>query len=243
MEYRYNDSEAMSEITLYHGSESIIKKPLFNAGNPKNDYGCGFYCTENIELAKEWGCSEEKDGFANKYVLDTNGLSVLNLSDSRYSILNWLAILLENRTFNIVSEVAIDVKEYLLQNFLVSYQNYDVIKGYRADDSYFSFANAFLNNMISLQKLNEAMYLGKLGEQIVIKSKNAFSRIKYVSSFSAERSVYYPKKMNRDISARKAFFEMRSLSEIKNKDAVFAMDIIREGMLNDDMRIPSVLFE
>ena len=231
----------MSEITLYHGSENIIKKPLFNAGNPKNDYGCGFYCTENIELAKEWGCSEEKDGFANEYKLDTAGLSVLNLSESKYNILNWLAILLENRTFNIASDVADAVKAYLLQNFLVPYKNYDVIRGYRADDSYFSFANAFLNNMISLQKLNEAMYLGKLGEQIVIKSKNAFSHIKYVESFSAGRSIYYPKKINRDTGARKTFFEMRSLSE-KNKDAVFAMDIIRGEMQNDDPRIPAVLF-
>ena len=231
----------MAEITLYHGSENIIKKPLFNGGNPKNDYGCVFYCTENIELAKEWGCSEEKDGFANEYKLDTAGLSVLNLSESKYNILNWLAILLENRTFNIASDVAGAVKAYLLQNFLVPYQNYDIIRGYRADDSYFSFANAFLNNMISLQKLNEAMYLGKLGEQIVIKSKNAFSRIKYVESFSAGRSIYYPKKMNRDTGARKTFLEMRSLSE-KNKDAVFAMDIIRGEMQNDDPRIPAVLF-
>ena len=231
----------MAEITLYHGSENIIKKPLFNGGNPKNDYGCGFYCTENIELAKEWGCSEEKDGFANEYKLDTAGLSVLNLSESKYNILNWLAILLENRTFNIASDVAGDVKAYLLQNFLVPYKNYDIIRGYRADDSYFSFANAFLNNMISLQKLNEAMYLGKLGEQIVVKSKNAFSRIKYVESFSAGRSIYYPKKMNRDTGARKTFLEMRSLSE-KNKDAVFAMDIIRGEMQNDDPRIPAVLF-
>ena len=42
-----------------------------------------------------------------------------------------------------------------------------MIIGYRADDSYFSFANAFLNNTLSLEQLKEAMYLGKLGEQVI----------------------------------------------------------------------------
>jgi len=240
----------MATVTLYHGSENVIQKPLFHAGNPKNDYGYGFYCTESIELAKEWASSEEKDGFANQYTLNMNGLTVLNLSDGKYNILNWLAILLQNRTFSITSDISTDAKAYISENFLVQYEQFDIIRGYRADDSYFSFANAFLNNTISLQKLNQAMYLGKLGEQIVLKSKKAFSKVKYVSSFAADRSVYYPKKMNRDSAARKAFFEMRSLSVVPSGTSaalaandIFVMDILRGGFKNDDPRIPAVLFE
>ena len=250
----------MASITLYHGSENVIQKPLFHAGNPKNDYGYGFYCTESIELAKEWASSEEKDGFANQYTLNMNGLTVLNLSDENYNILNWLAILLQNRTFSITSDIAIDAAAYISENFLVQYEQFDIIRGYRADDSYFSFANAFLNNTISLQKLNKAMYLGKLGEQIVLKSKKAFSRIKYVSSVAADRSVYYPQKMNRDSAARKAFFEMRSSGvpvaktgatgaassatmAVSAANDSFVMDILRGGFKNDDPRIPAVLFE
>ena len=232
----------MAKITLYHGSENIIQKPLFGFGNPKNDYGYGFYCTENIELAKEWACTEEKDGFANEYSLDFRGLSVLNLSDSGYNILNWLAILVENRTFNVSSDIARDAKNFLRKNFLVPYLDYDVIKGYRADDSYFSFANAFLTNTISLQKLNRAMYLGKLGEQVVIKSKKSFSKIKFVSSHPAERGVYYPKKMARDTAARKTFFEMRATEESYGAGAIYMVDIIRGGIKNGDPRIPAVLF-
>ena len=41
------------EITLYHGSEKIVERPLFGVGRPTTDYGSGFYCTENCELAKE----------------------------------------------------------------------------------------------------------------------------------------------------------------------------------------------
>ena len=233
----------MSEIRLYHGSENIIQTPLYHAGNPKNDYGYGFYCTENVELAKEWACTEEKDGFANEYTLEVQELSVLNLSDSKYNILNWLAILVENRTFNVSSDIALEAKNYLRKNFLIPYLDYDVIKGYRADDSYFSFANAFLNNRISLQKLNKAMYLGKLGEQIVIKSQKAFSKINYISSTPAERSLYYPKKMNRDSLERKTFFEMRSELDASSKDAIYMMDILRGGFEDGDSRIPSILFE
>ena len=50
--------------TLYHGSKLIIKNPTYGKGNPENDYGLGFYCTRDPELAKEWACAEEDDGFA-----------------------------------------------------------------------------------------------------------------------------------------------------------------------------------
>lgn len=233
----------MSNIKLYHGSENIIKVPQYHFGNQKNDYGYGFYCTENQELAKEWGCSEEKDGFANEYKLNLQGLSTLNLSQGEYNILNWLAILLENRTFELSSEISVAAKQYLIQNFLIPYRKYDIIRGYRADDSYFAFANAFLNNTLSVQKLNQAMYLGKLGEQVVLKSKKAFSQIAFVSSSAADRNIYYPKKMLRDSTARSNFRQMRSESELMNPDAIFVIDIIRGGIKNGDPRIPAILFK
>ena len=41
-------------ICVYHGSSQIIQQPVIGKGNPNNDYGLGFYCTESVELAKEW---------------------------------------------------------------------------------------------------------------------------------------------------------------------------------------------
>lgn len=43
---------------LYHGSQFIIQKPEYGKGARHNDYGKGFYCTEQIELAKEWACAK-----------------------------------------------------------------------------------------------------------------------------------------------------------------------------------------
>ncbi len=223
------------KITLFHGSQKIIQMPEFGAGNPKNDYGLGFYCTESLELAKEWACTEEGSGYANQYLLNMSGLSVMNLSEERYSILHWLAILLQNRTVKIASALAADARDYLLAEFLPAYDSYDVMIGYRADDSYFSFANAFLNGTISLEQLKKAMYLGKLGEQTVLKTQKAFAQLQYIEHIVAEQGIYYPKKIMRDKAARTAFQAERGKS--RAADAVYMLDILREEWKQDDPRL------
>jgi len=229
----------MNKLTIYHGSPILIERPTFGKGNPNNDYGLGFYCTESGELAKEWACSSEASGYANKYELDTDGLSVLCLSDGEYNILNWFSILLENRKFRIGGDIAVRAKEYITEKFLPDYQSYDIIKGYRADDSYFSFAAAFLNNTISLSQLEKAMVLGKLGEQIALKSQRAFNRLEYVESIPADKEIYYPKKLARDNSAREEFRKEKSRTAIENE--VYILDIIRERWENDDARLQRII--
>ena len=86
-------------MILYHSSDKQITAPTFGAGNPRNDYGLGFYCTESIDLAKEWACQRNTDGYANKYTLDTQDLSILDLSQKNFSLLHWLTILMQNRVF------------------------------------------------------------------------------------------------------------------------------------------------
>ena len=232
----------MSEkLVVYHGSSKIIEKPRFGVGNPYNDYGLGFYCTENIELAKEWACSAESDGYANKYELDISNLSVLSLTNGDYSILNWLFVLLENRRFHISSEIAIEAKKYIFENYAVDYKNYDIVKGYRADDSYFSFATAFLNNTISLAQLEKAMVLGKLGEQIVAISEKAFGAFSYIDSTLAPKEIYFPKKLARDIDAREKFRKDKIRGSVLNEK--YIIDIIREGWKNDDDRLQRVVLK
>lgn len=226
-------------LTLYHGSVNIIETPFFGAGKPHNDYGRGFYCTQNIELAKEWACSAESDGYANQYEFNMEGLSVLSLTGGEYTILHWLAILLDNRTFRTGAQVAISAKKYLLENFLADYRKYDVIRGYRADDSYFSFASAFLNNTISLSKLEKAMHLGELGEQVVAVSKEAFERFSFVQAEFAPNNIYYPKKLARDTEAREAFLLERNTASVM--DEIYMIDILREGWKADDKRLQRIV--
>lgn len=219
---------------IYHGSQNIIEVPEFGKGNPFNDYGLGFYCTENQELAKEWASSDDRDGYANAYEIEFDGLSVLDLSEGHH-ILNWLAVLLENRTFDLTAGFAAAAKEYVMQTFMPDYKASDIMIGYRADDSYFSFAKDFLNNTISLEAFSHAMKLGKLGEQVVMKSVAAFESLRFLGAESVRNEMYYPKKVMRDSSAREEYRGIRAASD--PIEGTYMIDIIRDRWQNDDERL------
>ena len=220
---------------LYHGSDHIIECPIFGAGKPYNDYGLGFYCADTPEMAKEWGVSKDKSGYANCYTLDTDGLSILDLNNDSYCILHWLTILLKNREFDIPSPLALEAREYLLNNFLIDYTAYDAMIGYRADDSYFSFAQDFINGTISYRHLGNAMRLGKLGQQFVLKSKLAFDRLTFTGYEIANCDVWYTKKMERDRLARREYFD-KERNRRKRGD-IYITQIIDEEMKPDDERL------
>ena len=224
----------MSKLIIYHGSQNIIETPEFGKGKANNDYGLGFYCTEHIELAKEWACTEGTDGYANKYEIETDGLLVLNLSSDEYTILNWLAMLMMNRKGRLSTPIAKRGRDYLIENFLPDFNDYDAIIGYRADDSYFSFARSFVTNAISLKQLGNAMRLGKLGEQFVLKSKKAFDAIRFVDYIVADNSEYYAKRKTRDDAARAAYYKELEKEDI---NGLFMRDIIREEIKPDDPRL------
>ena len=220
---------------LYHGSNKIIEKPIFGFGKPYNDYGLGFYCTENNSLAKEWAVRETENGYSNCYEIDTTNLSILNLNDNNYNMLNWLTILLQNREFSVSSDLALEGKEYLINNFNINYQDYDVIRGYRADDSYFSYALDFLNGTISYRKLCNAMKLGKIGEQFVLKSEKAFDSIKFINAEIANYREWFKEKYKRDSNARNDYFNSKKIKREKND--IFILNILNEEIKNDDPRL------
>ena len=159
-------------------------------------------------MACEWAVDYRRDGYVNYYDLECEGLKVLNLNTEGFTILHWLTILLENRTFTVDLPLAREGKRYLLENFHTETQGYDIIRGYRADDSYFSFAQDFLSGTVSVRQLSKAMYLGELGEQVVLKSPEAFERIKHKGSEYVPAAEWYGRKAARDHAARKAYLEM-----------------------------------
>lgn len=222
-------------IDLFHGSENIIESPMYGKGNPRNDYGLAFYTTQDESLAKEWAVDKNRSGYANHYQLDMELLSVLDFSDGDYTILHWLAVLLCNRSFEITTDFGPEAKAFLLEHYLPEYERFDVIKGYRADNSYFSFAQDFLNNEISLSMLSNAMRLGLLGEQIAIKSPKAFDRLQYISSGDALSDEWYPKKEYRDSRARRKYAELRK--EPWKRGEIYMMSIIDGEIMPDDERL------
>lgn len=230
----------MGYLNIIHGSNHIITKPDILLGKTTNDYGRGFYCTEYKEIAKEWACKDNTDGFINEYKINIDGLKILNLLDGNYNVLNWLALLLKNRVFTVQDKIAADARDYIIANFSIDTSHYDIIIGYRADDSYFSFAQSFVSNSLSLKSLNKALYLGKLGTQVVLISEKAFENIEYIQSESVDKNIYYPKFLIRDTNARKSY-----QNDIKKnrsyKEDIFILDILREEMKNDDPRIQRIV--
>lgn len=215
-----------NKIIIYHGSISIIEKPTYGFGKKYNDFGLGFYCTDDIELAKEWAVNEKDNGYANIYELNLDGLKILDLTNN-YNVLNWITILLINRSFITKRNIAQQGKDFLISNFKIPYEDYDIIIGYRADDAYFTFAEDFLNNTISLNQLEYALKLGKLGKQIVLKSKKAFEQIKYIGNEIANYNVYYIKRRNRNINAKLEYLNRKD--KISNDD-IFLNELIKKGV-------------
>jgi len=202
------------KLILYHGSPKAIDKPIY-----------GFGDVHNVDA----------DGFANQYSLSLSGLSTLDLSSSGMNVLNWLAILLANREFSVLPGLPETAKAYILDSFLPEYQQFDVIRGYRADDSYFSFAKAFLNGTLSLEQLSRAMRLGNLGEQIVLKSKLAFDALEFERAAPCSAIVWNTRRRKRDDQAREDY--RRMAAETPMEGAVYVVDVLREKWKNDDTRL------
>ncbi|MCD8363396.1 MAG: DUF3990 domain-containing protein [Lachnospiraceae bacterium] len=227
---------------LFHGTDHIIEVPDIRLGNIHNDYGKGFYCTLDEEMAREWACKKNTDGFVNSYDFNIEGLQILNLMDGRHTILQWIALLLQYRTFRLDSEIALDARNYIIKHYAMDLNPYDVAVGYRADDSYFQYAESFVSNTLPLRTLNLALRLGNLGEQTVILSQKGFEHLRFAEASPVDKNQYYPKFIDRDSRARDTW--RREMKQSRSyRDDLFVMDILREEMEDDDPRIQRILSE
>ncbi len=217
---------------IYHGSTMEIIKPEKDKGKSNNDYGKGFYCTIYKELASQWACKLNEDGIVNEYEIDLDSLNVLYL-DEQYHILNWLAILLDNRVFT--SETAIENQKYIIDNYKIDYKEYDIIIGYRADDAYFKFVREFLTNQAGLNTLNDAMYLGELGLQVFIQSIKGFESINFIDSYQVDQEKYYTKYAKIVKEATDRYEKSKKENELND---IYIVDIKRGGL--DENSIPRI---
>ncbi len=220
---------------LYHGSSNMIEKPIYGYGKAYNDYGPGFYCTENRVLANEWAVGKDRDGYCNGYQIRCDGLAILDLNSPEYCILHWLSLLLCHREFDVPSALAYEAREYLIDHFSIDTKKYDVIVGYRADDSYFSFAQDFINGTISYRQLTNAMYLGNLGEQFVLKSRTAFERLQFTGAEKVLSTDWYTRKIQRDKQARRAYFDVERNK--RQRGDIYITQIMDEEMTTNDLRL------
>ncbi len=222
-------------MRIYHGSEIILENPEYGKGKKNNDYGQGFYCTEDIELAREWAVDQGRDGYVNKYDIDLSSMKIINLNSEDYCVLHWITILLNNRRFELETPLSIEAYRYLNDHFMPDMSGVDIIIGYRADDSYFSYASDFVDGIISVSQLSRAMHLGELGEQVFIRSAKAFDRLIYAGNEVVDATTWYKKKKERDTRARTAYRRLNKEKYIPGE--LYVVRIIDEGVKSDDPRL------
>lgn len=194
----------MKKIILFHGTSEKVVVPTYGYGDEKHDYGKGFYLTENIELSKEWAVCRPNDnnGWVHKFEFDITDLKILDFQEK--NVLSWLAELMKHRD-------AADSKRYrmLAKQFIEKYgidtSGYDVIKGWRANASYFYIAKEFVKDNIDMDILEELLSLGGLGIQYCIKSEFAYSKLYELKEevLSVSYDEFNEKYNHRDAMARK----------------------------------------
>lgn len=223
----------MARIILYHGSDHVIPVPEYGKGNARNDFGPGFYCSQDHSLAMEWACRKNNDGFVNQYAIETDGMKVLDLREM--SVLNWLAVLLEFRTLEVPAGLSKSI-DRVKEIFGVDISGYDIIIGHRADDSYFSFVSDFMNNAIPVSILRHAMELGGLGDQHVVKTRRAYEALEYRGSEFADADEWNRRCSERNRGARIGYYRIRDAYEV-TRDDVFLNDLVTGEVAVDDPRL------
>lgn len=193
----------MGKIILFHGTPDKVVTPTYGYGQDQHDYGRGFYLTEKFELAKEWAVCRpnDKNGWVHQYELNLDELKILDFQEK--NILSWLAELMKHRD-------AADSKRYrmLAEKFIEKYgvdtSHYDIIKGWRANASYFYIAKEFVRDNVDISILEELLSLGNLGIQYCIKSELAYSKLQEIEDglFSVQYDEFNAKYNQRDVAAR-----------------------------------------
>ena len=151
----------------FHGSNNIVQKPNLKHSRTDIDFGRGFYLTEDNNLANKWACGKNGNSFLNEYHLDMHGLNIKKLSLDK----EWLHYVAGNRTKR--------PQDYSLY---FDDSDYDVIIGPIADDNLFSTIDLYLDGFISATKAVKILNVMEYGEQIVLKTEKALSKLQFFSA-------------------------------------------------------------
>lgn len=198
-----------NKLILYHGSPVKEFTPEFDKGKDKHAYGRGFYLTENLALAKEWSVCDPtpNTGWVHKYELDCKELEIFDFQN--VEVLAWLAELMKHRAASNSKRYRV-LAEKFINKYGINVSDYDVIKGWRANASYFYIAKEFVRDNIDIDILEELLSLGGLGIQYCIKSELAFSKLHEIKDdlIPVDYAEFNARYDERDTTARNKMREL-----------------------------------
>lgn len=196
-------------MKLYNGSQVRDFVPTYGLGNDTHDYGRGFYTTADKELGKEWavGQQADSDGWLHVYEVDLGALKVFDFAD--VGVLAWIAELMKHRPADNSPSYRRDSLRFV-ERYGVDLSGYDVVKGWRADASYFFIARMFVRNQVDVSILQQLLKLGDLGVQYFFKTERAFAALKELEDEkeSVPLSEYKAKFNDRDRVAHQRMHEL-----------------------------------
>ena len=156
--------------------------------------------------------------------IDISGLNVLDFTEM--DSIQWLAELLAYRKVNGTSGITAEVLgsriQAVLDNFKINTKNVDIIIGYRADDSYFTVAEAFVLGTLYKEAMELAFRRGDLGLQVFFKSSRAFERLRQSQhSIELVDKKYKARFDRRDDDARLNAGMLRNLNtQVRTKENI-----------------------
>ena len=216
-------------MKFYHGSKVVIKEPIVKGSNELNDYGPSFYLTKDLEAAKSWACKNDSVGVVNEYEIrdqSFNSLKILDLTNkTKFSVLNWMAILIRFRQLDVSFIKNNELTLNWLKKYYIDVNDYDVIIGFRADDSYFRFPLRFISNDLAFEDLEDVFLSGELGVQYAFMSQRAIKMLKFQNAIECD-SNYLGHYYSIVSKASKEFDELLNRPRDPNKK--YILDLMRE---------------
>lgn len=196
-------------MRLYHGSQVENFTPTYGLGDDTHDYGRGFYTTADKELGKEWAVGQRAnaDGWLHVYEADLDSLKVFDFAGA--GVLAWLAELMKHRPADDTPGYMRDSVRFIAR-YGIDLSRYDVIKGWRADASYYFIARMFVRNQVDVSILGDLLTLGDLGVQYFFKSERAFAALREAQDLKERvpMSEYKARFNARDDLARRRMVEL-----------------------------------
>ena len=223
---KYDSEERCNQnqvITVFHGNLQKEFIPVYGMGKPYHDYGKGFYTTKDKELASEWAVSLSTgdNGYCHAFSVDMSDIRCLRI-DAAEDILSWMAILMRHRPGTDSRRWDL-VQQRFIEKFCIDVDAFDVIIGYRANDSYLAIAKQFARGEVGVNILGRLLKLGSFGTQVCIKSSLAYTRLRSHGSFEVDYEKFHAQFISRDEESRR---KMRELINSPDNDLSHTIESI-----------------
>ena len=141
-----------------------------------------------------------------RFLLIRPSLRCLSI-DAAEDILSWMAILMRHRPGTDSRRWDL-IQQRFIEKYYIDVDAYDVVFGYRANDSYLAIAKQFARGEIGVGILVRLLKLGSFGIQVCVKSRLAYTRLRYLETSGVNYEQYHAQFISRDEDSRRSMREL-----------------------------------